>query len=356
MVKDMLLLKSTLEKIEKIDYSLDKETQARLDNLTKPTGSLGRLEEFAKKFVEISRIENPKLNNKVIFTLAGDHGIADEGVSAYPKEVTAQMVLNFLNGGAGINVLARCAGAKVIVADLGVATDIDIAGLRKKKISHGTKSILKGPAMSYEEAVQSIEAGIELFEDEYINGIDIVGIGEMGIGNTTPSSAITAVITSCSVESVTGKGSGINDEKYRTKVEIIKKAIEINKPYSNDPIEILAKVGGFEIGGMTGVILAACARRVPVVVDGFISGASLLLASKLEPNILDYIYASHSSVESGHKIILDYLSLKPILDLNLRLGEGTGAAIAIPIIETSLRMLNEMATFTSAGISNKDNK
>ena len=350
----MNLLNKTISNIEKIDYSLSKETQARLDNLTKPTGSLGRLEEFAKQFVEITRIKNPVLNKKVIFTLAGDHGIADESVSAYPKEVTTQMVYNFLNGGAGINVLSKHAGAKVIVADLGVASDFKNADrLKNKKVNYGTKSFLKQPAMTQEEAVKSIEYGIELFEEEYKNGIDIVGIGEMGIGNTTPSSAITAIITGKSVESVTGRGSGINDSSFEKKVKLIKDAIKFHNPKSDDAIDILHKVGGYEIGGMTGIILAAASKRVPIVVDGFISGASLLLAYLLSNKIKDYIFASHCSVESGHKVILDYLGLKPILDLNLRLGEGTGAALAFLIIEAGLKILNEMATFESAGVSNK---
>ncbi|MFH1519544.1 MAG: nicotinate-nucleotide--dimethylbenzimidazole phosphoribosyltransferase [Candidatus Omnitrophota bacterium] len=348
----MQKLEKTIAKIEKIDYSLAEKTQKRLNNLTKPQGSLGRLEDLAKQIVEITKNENPLVKNKVIFTMVGDHGVVAEGVSAFPQEVTPQMVYNFIGGGAGINVLARHVGARVTIVDMGVATDLSShPELIVKKINYGTKDMTKEPAMTREEAIKSIEAGIEVFEDEFEKGVDIVGTGDMGIGNTTPSSAITAVITGKAIEEVTGRGTGIDDKALAHKIEVINKAIEINKPNPKDALDVLAKVGGFEIGGLTGVILGAAAKRIPVVIDGFISGAAALIAYQLEPKVKSYMIAAHCSVEKGHKKVLDFMGLKPILDLNLRLGEGTGAALAINIIEAGVKILTQMATFQDAGVS-----
>lgn len=340
--------------ISPIDRNLMEKTQKRLDSLTKPLGSLGRLEELAKTITGITGRTDPKLIDKVIFTFAGDHGVTDEGVSAYPKEVTAQMVYNFIRGGAGINVLARHVGAKVIVADLGVAEDLKKhPGLIIKKIGYGTKNMAKGPAMTKDEALRSIESGIDIFESAFKKGIDIVGVGEMGIGNTTSASAITAVFTKRPVSDVTGRGTGIDDASLAGKVSVIEKAITLNRPDDKDAIDVLANVGGFEVGGLAGVILAAASRRIPVVIDGFISSAAALVAFHIEPKTKEYMIASHCSVERGHKVILDHIGLKPILDLNLRLGEGTGAALAIGIADASIKILTEMATFESAGVSEK---
>ena len=348
----MELLKKVIESIEKIDYSLSDKTQKRLDNLTKPPGSLGRLEELAKQIVEITKIEKPRLKNKVIFTFAGDHGIAVEGVSAYPQAVTAQMVYNFINGGAGINVLARHVGARVVVADLGVASDLKPhKELVNKKVALGTRNILKGPAMSKEEAVKAIENGIEIFLNELPRGIDIAGTGEMGIANTASASAIAATILKKPIEELTGRGTGIDDIALKNKVAAITKALEINKPNPKDAIDVVSKVGGFEIAGLVGVILAAASKRVPVVIDGFISSAAALIAYTLEPKVKEYLIAAHCSVEKGHRAVLEYMGLKPILDLNMRLGEGTGAALAMNIIEASVKILLEMATFEAAGVS-----
>jgi len=357
----MQKLSKALKTIEKIDYSLSEKTQGRLDNLTKPLGSLGRLEEVARRIVEITKNENPPIKNKVIFTMAGDHGITEEGVSAYPKEVTPQMVYNFLRGGAGINVLARHVGARVIVVDMGVAEKIKnqkskIKNFKDKKINYGTKNFTKGPAMKRDEAIRSIEVGIEVFEEEMPNGIDIVGTGDMGIGNTTASSAIVSVITGKPVEDVTGRGTGIDDKTLFQKIVVIKKAISMNKPDGKDAIDVLSKVGGFEIGGIAGVIIACASRRIPVVIDGFISGAAALIAYQLEPKVKDYLIAAHCSVEKGHKVILEFLGLKPLLNLDLRLGEGTGSALAMSIIEASVKILTEMATFQSASVSQKIEK
>lgn len=352
----MQKLNETISKIEKIDFTLAEKTQKRLNNLTKPQGSLGRLEELAKQIVEITRNENPPTKNKIIFTMAADHGIANEGVSAYPKEVTAQMVYNFLNGGAGINVLARHIDARVVVVDMGVAEKIQKGKIETqnfidKKIALGTKNMAKGPAMSRQEAVRSIEAGIEVVEEELQNGIDLIGTGDMGIGNTTPSSAIASIITGKHVEDTTGKGTGINNKSLNNKITLIKEAISINRPDPKDAIDVLSKVGGFEIGGLAGIILAAAKNRIPVVIDGFISGAASLIAYQLEPKVKDYMIAAHCSVEKGHRVILDYMGIKPLLDLGLRLGEGTGAAIGISIVEAGQKILTQMATFQSASVS-----
>ncbi len=347
-------IKKITKSINELDYQLMEETQNRLDNLTKPQGSLGRLEELAKLIVGITGRENPELKNKIIFTLAGDHGVTEEGVSAYPKEVTTQMVYNFLSGGAGINVLARHVGARVVVADFGVAEDLKPhPKLVIKKINYGTKNMAKGPAMSRPEAIKAIEAGMEIFEDEAKLGIDIIGTGEMGIANTTAASAIAACFTKKPVEDVTGRGAGIDDKGLKNKIEVIKEALKVNKPDSGDAIDVLSKVGGFEIGGLTGIILSAAAKRIPVVIDGFISGAAALVAYHIEPKVKEYMIAGHCSVEIGHRIILEHIGLEPILDLNLRLGEGTGAALGINIVEAAVKILTEMATFKSAKVSEK---
>ncbi len=350
----MKLLKDTISRIEKIDGSLAVETKRRLDNLTKPLGSLGRLEDLASQIVEITRDQNPQLKHKVIFTFAADHGVTQEGVSAYPKEVTPQMVYNFLRGGAGINVLARHVGAKVVIADLGVAVNMDPhPQLIIKKVGLGTQNMAQGPAMTKENAIASIENGIAIFEQEFKKGIDMAATGEMGIGNTTAASAIASVMIGHTVEEVTGKGTGIDDKTLGKKIAVIKKAISLNRPDPKDGIDVLMKVGGYEIGGLTGVILAASARRVPIVIDGFISSAAALIAVSIEPKTKDYMIASHVSVEPGHRIVWQYLGLKPVLDLELRLGEGTGAALAMGIIEAGVKILNEMATFETAGVSEK---
>lgn len=349
-------IKEVIRNIEKLDNNLMEKTRERLDSLTKPQGSLGRLEELAKLIVGITKKENPLLQNKVIFTLASDHGVVEEKVSAFPKEVTPQMVYNFLNGGAGINVLAKHVGARVVVVDIGVAIDLKPhSDLIINKIAYGTKNMTKGPAMTRQEAIKSIEAGIEIFEDELKKGIHIIGTGDMGIGNTTSSSAIAAVFTGRPVEDVTGRGTGINDESLKNKIEIIKKAIELNKPNPKDPIDVLSKVGGFEIGGLSGVILAAVSNRIPVVIDGFISGAAALIAFHLEPKIKDYLIAAHCSVEKGHRLILEHIGLNPLLDLSLRLGEGTGAALGIGVVDAGVKILTQMASFKSAGVSERNN-
>jgi len=353
----MQLLNTTLQNIKRPDYSLAQKAQRMLDNLTKPQGSLGRLEEIAKQIIVITGNLRPQVKNKVIFTLAADHGVVAEGVSAFPKEVTPQMVYNFIKGGAAINVLARQVGARVIIVDMGVAIDLNKhPGLIIKKVGYGTKNIAQGPAMLKEEAVASIEAGIEVFETEYAKGIDIAGTGDMGIGNTTPSAAIASVLTGKSVEEIAGRGTGVDDAGLLKKIAVIKKAIQVNVPLGDDGLDILAKLGGFEIGGLAGVILAAAARKLPVVIDGFISTAAALIAFTLKPEVKEYMIAAHCSQEKGHSLMLAYMGLRPLLDLDMHLGEGTGAALGMSIIEASIKILNEMATFQSAAVSERTDK
>ncbi|MCK4245147.1 MAG: nicotinate-nucleotide--dimethylbenzimidazole phosphoribosyltransferase [Candidatus Omnitrophica bacterium] len=359
-------IRGIIKRIKPVDERFMQETQKRLDSLTKPIGSLGRLEEFAKRITGITRKNNPSLEKKVIFTFAADHGVAEEGVSAYPVEVTAQMVYNFLSGGAGINVLARHVGARVVVVDMGVAEKIKqpirsmstpkskFENFKDRKINYGTGNMAKGPAMTKKEALSSILAGVEVFEEELEkNGIDIAGIGDMGIGNTTAVSAILAAITKARVKDVTGRGTGIDDTQLRNKIEVIKRALRVNRPDPTDPIDILAKVGGYEIGGLAGVVLVAAANKVPVVIDGFISTVSALVATQLAPLVKDYLFASHKSVEIGHNIALREMDQRPMFDLKMRLGEGTGAALAINIIEAGVKILNQMASFEEAGVSEK---
>ena len=348
----MSTLMSTIEKIAPLDVEAMEAAEARQGILTKPPQALGRLESLSIHLAGITGKPQPTFPNKVIAVMAGDHGVVAEGVSAFPAEVTPQMVYNFLAGGAAINVLGRHVGGRVVVTDVGVASDLaGTVGVRHKKVRAGTANMAKGPAMTREEAIQAIEVGIELVEEELANGLDIVATGEMGIGNTTPSSAMIAAFTGLPVSSVTGRGTGISEQSLKLKVQVIEKALELNKPDANDPIDVLAKVGGLEIGAMAGVMLAAAANRIPVVMDGFISGAAALTASRLCPTVRDYILPSHVSVEIGHQMVFAQLGLTPLFDLEMRLGEGTGAALAMSIIDASAKILCEMATFESAGVS-----
>jgi nicotinate-nucleotide--dimethylbenzimidazole phosphoribosyltransferase len=345
-------MKETLQKISPVKSDFFEKAQQRLDSLTKPQGSLGRLEEFAGRLVAITENSMPELGKKVVFTFAGDHGVADEGVSAFPKEVTPQMVFNFLNGGAGINVLARHASAEVVVIDIGVDYDFrNLSGLISKKVVMGTKNIRKGPAMTREEAEKCINIGIELATEYAKKGYGLFGTGDMGIANTTPSAAIAAILTCKTVSEVTGKGTGIGDAALKNKIKVIEDAITLNNPDPNDPVDVLAKIGGTEIGGIAGLIIGAAANRVPVVIDGFISTAGALIAYCIEPKTKDYMFAAHKSVEIGHTAMLEKIGLRPVLDLDLRLGEGTGAALAMLMIEAGLKIYKEMATFGDAGVS-----
>ena len=347
-------LQEVIKKIQPVDTSRTNEIQAQLDNLTKPQGSLGRLEELAKKYCLITGKDKPRIENKIIFTFAGDHGVTEEGVSAFPKEVTPQMVYNFVRGGAAVNVLAKHVGARVIVVDMGVDHDFEQGeGLEIRKIGRGTRNMTKGPAMTRDEAERAVLAGVELVE-KYRDGLDLLGTGDMGIGNTTPSSAIVSVITGTDPEKVTGRGTGIDDESLRNKVSIIKRAIAANNPDRSDALDVLAKVGGYEIAGIAGLVLGAALYKIPVVVDGFISTAGALIAAELNPLVKGYIIAAHQSVEIGHRKMLEHLEQVPLLDLNLRLGEGTGAALGMALVEAGVRILTEMATFADAGVAEKN--
>jgi len=345
-------LKQRLSSIQPIKEEFLCRAQDRLNKLTKPLGSLGQMEEIAKRYVAIVENLSPKVDIKIIYTFAGDHGVVAEGVSAYPKEVTPQMVYNFLRRGAGINVLARHVGAEVVVVDIGVDHEFQpVEGLMIRKVARGTKNIARGPAMSREQALHALFVGLEMADHAREQNANLVGTGDMGIGNTTPSSAILATLTGLPVNQVTHRGTGIDDATLEQKIRTIEKAIACNQPDPKDPLDVLAKVGGLEIAGIAGLIIGCAAHRVPVVVDGFISTAGAMIAVSLNPEIKGYLFASHQSVEVGHRIMWEYIGQKPILNLSLRLGEGTGAALAMSIIEAAVKILNEMATFTAAGVS-----
>jgi len=348
------LLTSTIQKIKPLDATAMATARARQDTLTKPQGSLGRLEALSIQLAGIQGKPIPQIKHKAIITMAGDHGVVAEGVSAYPQEVTPQMVYNFLGGGAGINVIARQVGARIIVVDMGVASEMKAhPQLLSRKVAPGTRNMAIGPAMTEAQAIKAIETGIEIVTAEVAKGLDIVGTGDMGIGNTTASSAICAVMTGRSVAEVTGRGTGVDDKQFAHKIAIINKALAVNQPDSKQPLAVLAKVGGFEIGGLAGVMLGAAANHVPVVIDGFISGAAALIAITLAPGLKDYVIPAHVSVEAGHRWLLQHLGLKPLLDLDMRLGEGTGAALGIFLSETAARVLAEMSTFAEAGVSER---
>lgn len=348
-------LSKTINSIKPLDKEAMQQARARQDQLTKPQGSLGVLEELSVKLAGIQGRPQPKIEKKVIIVMAGDHGVVAEGISAFPQEVTPQMVANFAAGGAGINVLARHVGAEVRVVDLGVAAPVeDIPGVINKKVRLGTANITEGPAMSHEEAAAAVTAGIEVAEAEIAAGADLLGTGDMGIGNTTPSSAILTVFSGAETTLTVGRGTGIGSETLAKKRDVVRRAIEINQPRKEDGLDVLAKVGGLEIGGLAGVILGAAAGRVPVVIDGFISGAAAMIAASLCPESKSYMIASHVSVEPGHKLILEELALKPMLFMDMRLGEGTGAALAASLVEASCKVLSQMATFGEAGVAEKN--
>jgi nicotinate-nucleotide--dimethylbenzimidazole phosphoribosyltransferase len=337
----------SLPEIQRPDRSILRSLQQRLDSLTKPPGSLGRLEELARNVGLMRGSTDLTLKKRAIFTFAADHGVSRAGVSAYPREVTGQMVLNFIAGGAAINVLCRHYGIENIVVDVGVDYDFpELSGLISRKVGRGTKNFHEEPAMEEKQAIESLEVGMDLAK-----GYDIVGTGDMGIGNTTSSAAILAVLAELPAEDVVGRGTGIDDDRLRHKTKVIEETLARRKPNSNDALDVLIKIGGFEIGAIAGLILGASSRRIPVVVDGFISGAAAMIATRLEPACRDYLFFSHVSRERGHRRMLEYLDARPIVDLDMCLGEGTGAAIAMDVITAAVRIYNEMATFESASVS-----
>lgn len=341
-----------LNKIHPVNEHDLTKAQNHLDSLTKPPGSLGRLEELGRRYAAIKGTDSPKVGKKAIFVFAADHGVTAEGVSAYPAAVTPQMVLNFLNGGAAINVLARHGSTEVVVIDIGVNHDFGHQpGLVHKKIARGTQNMAQGPSMTRQQAESALQVGIDLAHEWKQQGVDIMGTGDMGIGNTTASSAIMSVLGNRTPAQTTGRGTGIQDEALKKKISVIEQAIRINRPDPNDPIDVLAKIGGFEIAGIAGLILGAAACRTPVVVDGLISGAGAVIALKLQKNVGDYIFTSHRSQEPGHEIFFDLLGHAPLFDLGMRLGEGTGAALAIGLLEAGVKIYSEMATFQKAGVA-----
>ena len=348
------LVDTTVAGITPLDEAAMAAARARQDTLTKPPGSLGRLEDLSIMLAGMFGEPIPQIRRKAVILAAGDHGVVAEGVSAYPQEVTPQMVYNFLRGGAGINVLAGHAGAEIVILDAGVAADLEPHPLlRSVKVAHGTANMAVGPAMTREQAIRCLEIGIDAAREQIGEGADLIACGDMGIGNTTASSAITALAAGADPAVTTGRGTGLDDPGLAHKVEVIRRAIAVNSPDPRDGMDVLTKVGGLEIGVLAGAMLGTAASHRPVVVDGFISGAAALIAWLISPAAKDYFIAAHQSVEPGHRVGLDAMGLTPLLDMGMRLGEGTGAALAMHLIEAAARCLAEMATFAEAGVSER---
>jgi len=353
----MELLEETIAEISGQDDEWRARAKERLDQLALPYWALGQLMDLAMDLAGMTRSMTPPVERRAVVTMAGDHGVVAEGVSKFPQEVTPQMVHNFVRGGAGINALARQAGARVVVVDMGVAADLgELAASGRiidRKVAPGTANMAKGPAMSREQAVAAVEAGIDVARS-LTPETDIFGTGDMGIGNTTPSTAIAACLCRCPVAEVAGRGTGIDDAQLAHKIKVVEQALELNRPDPDDPLDVLAKVGGFEIGGLAGLVLGAAAARRPVLVDGFISTAGAMIATALCPAAADFIIASHRSVEPGHRHMQEFIGKEPLLDLNMRLGEGTGAAVAMNIVAAARAVLTDIATFAEAMVSEAD--
>ncbi|TEB05228.1 Nicotinate-nucleotide--dimethylbenzimidazole phosphoribosyltransferase [Pelotomaculum schinkii] len=345
------MLYQTIKQIGELDRKAMEEAQKRLDSLIKPPGSLGVLEEIAVRLAGITGKAKPRVQGKSVIVMAGDHGVVDEGVSVAPREVTVQMMQAMVNGVAGIGVLARHAAARLVVVDVGVLTPVALQGVVQRKVRAGTGNIAAGPAMSRDEAVQALEVGIEVAQSEIDAGSNLLATGDMGIGNTTPSSAILAAFGGYTAEEATGRGTMVNDEVMKLKISAIARALAKNRPDPEDALDVLAKVGGLEIAGLAGVILGAAARRTPVLIDGFITTAAALVAFKLQPKSRQYMIASHLSGEQGHRLMLDLLDLRPVIHLQMRLGEGTGAALTMSLVEAATKIMREMASFDEAGVS-----
>lgn len=353
------MLDTTIGKIGPLDEAAMTAARQHQDRLAIPPGSLGRLQDISVKLAGITGEPRPLIRGLGIITMAGDHGVAAQGVSKFPQAVTREMVANFARGGAAINVLARHVGARLTVVDMGVAgppMQIEVAGddqvrYASRNVAPGTKDISQGPAMSREEALRSVEAGIHVFLEERQRGVDAIGTGDMGIANTTPSSAIAAVLLKTDPETVVNRGTGIDSAALTEKIRVVARALSVNRPNPDDPLDVLAKVGGFEIGGIAGVILGACAHRVPVMVDGFISTAAALLAAGFHPNVRDFLFGGHISAVEGHRRMLAALKISPLLDLGMRLGEGTGAALGLSLLAAASRVSTQMLTFDEASVS-----
>lgn len=349
---DMELFERTITGIRPAFEDSRSQAAERLDKLAKPIGSLGKLEDLAVKISGMTGKQNNSFEKKVTIVMSADNGVVEEGVSSCPQVVTTIQTVNFMKGVTGICVLSKHAGADIRVVDIGIASDVEYPGLINRKIRKGTSNMAKGPAMSREEAIKAIETGIEMVTQLVNEGYSLFGTGEMGIGNTSTSSAVAMALLGCSAEDTVGKGAGLTEEGYNLKKSVIEKAIAINKPDPNDPIDVLSKVGGFDIAGMAGCFLGAAYHRVPIVVDGFISSAAALIACKINPLVKDFIIPSHCSEEPGYKHVMKEIGLKPMLDLNMRLGEGTGCPLAFNIIEAAEAIISEMATLEEAMITN----
>jgi nicotinate-nucleotide--dimethylbenzimidazole phosphoribosyltransferase len=349
----MQQLDRLIARIQPADKTWEEKAWERLHSQIRPRGSLGQLESIAARLAGIKKSLTFDLGKKLIFTMAGDHGVAHEGVSAYPQEVTPQMVYSFVQGWASINVLARHVGAEVRVVDCGVAADLPLDWpIIRRKIGKGTASFTLGPAMSREEAVFGLLLGAELVEKAYISeGYQLVGTGDMGIANTTPSTAIIAVLSGKPAHELTGRGTGIDDATLERKIAVIEKGLAVNRPDPNDPLDILSKVGGFEIAALAGALLGAAAAKSPLICDGFIATAGALIACQMAPAAKDYLFLSHRSHEVGHKTMVEFLGIEPILDLGMRLGEGTGSVLAMAIVEAAAKALMEIKTFAEAGVT-----
>lgn len=350
-----------IAQIEPVPESWVRRAMARQDSLTKPPGSLGLLEKIASRVVAIQQSLSPNVGHKRILVFAADHGVVEEGVSPYPQEVTAQMVANFLRGGAAINAMARAAAAEVVVINIGVKHQIPAVELGDPSIQfidrpvrNGTRNLLRDPALTTDEAVAAIMTGAEIAIEAAAAGVELIGLGEMGIGNTTASAAITAALTGSPSNAVTGRGTGADDEMLARKQSVVAQALELHADQLSDPLGMLSAIGGLEVAGLAGVCLGAAANRIPVVLDGFITTAGAAIAVEMCPAVADYLFAGHLSVERGHAILLERLRLQAMLNLEMRLGEGTGAAIAMKVIESAVRAFTEMATFDSAGVSGQD--
>ena len=349
-----MTVRELAEAIWQLDPDSSQEAAQRQGQLTKPSGSLGRLETLSLQLAGILGRDRPRIAQKAVIVAAGDHGVVAQGVSAYPQSVTAQMVKNFLAGGAAVSVMAKHAGVRLVIVDAGVAGDLPpTPGLRSLGIGKGTADISKGPAMTRGQAEKAIIEGAYIAQEISRQGVDLIGLGDMGIGNSTSAAAVVSAVTGERPENTTGRGTGRTDAELQAKIRVVQKALDVNKPRPTDSVDVLAKVGGFEIAVLAGAILGAAEARRPVVLDGFITGAAALIAASICPLARDFMIASHRSPEAGHGVILDYLRLKPLLDLDLRLGEGTGAVLAMGIVEAAAATLREMATFEDAGVANR---
>lgn len=354
-----LSLQQIIDGIHPVKAQALSRARERTARLVMPPRALGRLHEIGERLCGMQGTLQPKIARKAVLVMAGDHGVVAEGLSAFPQAVTGAMIQTFLAGGAGINAIARHVGAEVWVADMGVIPDLDAASLKNgnrllvRKIGRGTRNLARGPAMAQEEALKAVLTGFELASSLIKKGVDLLGTGDMGIGNTTPSAAIGVVLTGKSIEDMVGRGTGIDDQGLSRKREAIRRGIDVNRPDPRDGLDVLAKVGGFEIGGIAGIVLACAHHRRPVVVDGFISTAGALIAHSLCPAAADYMFAGHCSEEPGHRHMLDHLKLAPILNLGMRLGEGTGGALAMSVIEAAVKVMTEVMTFEEAGVPDK---